>query len=246
MVELKHSLTKGYNTLKIAGIQKLTLLDFPSKVASILFTAGCNFRCPFCHNGLFLLENGQKNAIPEAEIFAFLEKRKGMLEGVVITGGEPLLHPDIDSLLISIKALGYLVKLDTNGSHPKALARLIEKKLVDYVAMDIKHTKEGYPEATGLDAPPMDEILQTKEILEKGTVPHEFRTTLVKGIHTREDILKIAEWISPSSPYFLQNYKFTEGVLAPEGLAPFSDEEMKGFLTLVQALHPNAKLRGII
>ena len=245
MVELKHSLTKGYNLLKIAGFEKLTLLDFPSKVASILFTAGCNFRCPFCHNGLFLLENGEKNAIPEAEIFAFLEKRKGMLEGVVVTGGEPLLHGDIDTLLSRIKAMGYLVKLDTNGSNPQALARLIHQKLVDYVAMDIKHTKENYSLATGLDNPPMSAILESKEILEKGTVPHEFRTTLVKGIHTEADILTMTKWISPNSPYFLQNYKYTEGVLAPAGLAPFSDEEMKGFLSLVKPLHPNAKLRGI-
>lgn len=245
MVELKHSLTKGYNLLKIAGYEKLTLLDFPSKVASILFTAGCNFRCPFCHNGLFLVENSQQNAIPEAEIFAFLEKRKGMLEGVVVTGGEPLLHGDIDALLSRIKALGYLVKLDTNGSNPQALARLIDQKLVDYVAMDIKHTKEGYPLATGIDNFPMSAILESKEILEKGRVPHEFRTTLVKGIHREEDVLTMAKWISQSSPYFLQNYKYTEGVLAPEGLAPFSEEEMKSFLSLAKTLHTNTKLRGI-
>lgn len=231
--------------MKIAGFEKLTLLDFPGHTASIVFTAGCNFRCPFCHNGSLVLQNQTGSLFTEAEILAFLEKRKGILEGVVVTGGEPLLCPDLPQFLQKIKNLGYKIKLDTNGSLPRKLSQLLHQGLVDYVAMDIKHTPEEYQKAIGLETAPLSAIMESKAILENGTVPYEFRTTLVKGIHTEASVISIAAWIQDAKAFYLQAYKPSDGVLAPEGLYAFTREEMQHFLSLVTPIVPHAKLRGI-
>ncbi len=229
----------------IAGLQKLTLLDFPEKVASIVFTAGCNFRCPFCHNGSLVLENDPIQTIEEAEVMEFLAKRKGILEGVVVTGGEPLLHSDLSDFLKKVKDLGYLVKLDTNGTNPHHLADLMAKQLLDYVAMDIKNAPATYGKAVGCPHFSLSAIEQTKALLWESGIPHEFRTTLVRGIHREADVLAMAEWLKGAEAYYLQSYVPSERVLSPEGLSPFSGEEMEQFLLTVQKFVPNAKLRGV-
>ena len=171
----------------ISGLQKLTLLDFPQVVSCIVFTHGCNFRCPFCHNSS-LVDGEFKEEISTEEIFDFLKKRKGILDGVVITGGEPLIQKDIRGFVEKLKEMGYLVKLDTNGTNPKMLKELVEAKLIDYVAMDIKNSSEEYEKATGVTGL-MDKVTESKDFLLKGTVPYEFRTTIVKGIHTKESLV---------------------------------------------------------
>ena len=231
--------------MKIAGFEKLTLLDFPGHTASIVFTAGCNFRCPFCHNGSLVLQKQADAHIPEAEILAFLEKRRGILEGVVITGGEPLLSPDLSTFLQKIKNLGYKIKLDTNGSLPSKLSSLLSQGLVDYVAMDIKHAPEEYHKAIGLDCAPLSAVMESKELLQNGSVPYEFRTTLVKGIHSEASVLRIAHWIKGANAFYLQAYRPSDGVLSPQGLSSFTEKEMKQLLSLVTPIIPHAKLRGI-
>ena len=211
--------------MKLAGMQKLTLLDFPGKMACIIFTAGCNFKCPFCHNAS-LVNAGNADSIDEDEVLDFLQKRKGMLEGVVITGGEPLLHSDIDLFLGKIKDLGYAVKLDTNGTNPALLKKLVKEKLVDYVAVDIKNSPEKYKTAVGNINLNIDDVSETKEFLLKGTVDYEFRTTLVKGIHCKEDMLPLVQWIKGAKNYYIQQYKHSNEVLSPDGLSEFSKEEI--------------------
>ena len=172
--------------MKIHGLLKLTLLDYPTKTACTLFTAGCNFRCPFCHNGSLVLNKAEE--IPQDEIFAFLKKRQGLLDGVCITGGEPLLNPDISEFIKRVRELGYSVKLDTNGSFPDRLIELAENGLIDYVAMDIKSSPEGYSKAVGLkdfDVTPNDKSIK---FLLTGKVDYEFRTTAVKGLHELSDV----------------------------------------------------------
>ena len=170
----------------ICGLQKMTLLDFPGKVACTVFLGGCNFRCPFCHNASLVTHIPEKADMDEERLFAFLTKRKGILDGVCVTGGEPLLQPDIENFLRKIKDLGYLVKLDTNGSFPEKLKDLVEKKLVDYVAMDIKNSMKRYGETIGLDTRYSDAIAESVSYLKEGHVPFEFRTTVVKHYHSKE------------------------------------------------------------
>lgn len=192
--------------MKINGFQKLTLLDFPEKMACIIFTAGCNFRCPFCHNASLVTHIDNDAAYTEEEIFSYLEKRKGLLEGVCISGGEPLLQPDIEEFIKKIKAMGYAVKLDTNGSFPEKLIHLAESGLIDYVAMDIKNCKEKYAITAGNEALNIRDIEKSVDFLLRGTVDYEFRTTVEDSLHTVEDIEKIADWIKGAKRYFLQNF----------------------------------------
>ena len=190
--------------MQIYGLQKLTLLDFPQKTACTIFTGGCNFRCPFCHNGDLVLGDLPEH-INDDELFSFLKKRSGVLDGVCITGGEPLLNPDIDSFIKKIRDLGYLVKLDTNGSNPEYLKKLVEQGLVDYVAMDIKNSKEAYPKTVGIDTFDVSPVCESVEFLKKSKTDYEFRTTIVREFHTEDDIMKIGEWLKDSKKYFLQN-----------------------------------------
>lgn len=229
--------------MRISGLQKLTLLDFPQVVSCIVFTQGCNFRCPFCHNST-LVEGEPEEEISAEEIFEFLKKRKGLLDGVVITGGEPLIQKDIRDFAEKLKEMGYLVKLDTNGTNPQKLKELVEAKLIDYVAMDIKNSPEGYEKATGV-ATLLDKITESKEFLLKATVPYEFRTTVVKGIHTKENLISLAEWIKGAEQYFLQQYKDSGSILSPTGLSPFSEAEMKEFLSEILPIIPTAKIKNL-
>lgn len=189
------------------GLQKLTLLDFPGVVSCIVFTKGCNFLCPFCHNALLVNRQEQAQEIDEEEVISFLNKRKGVLEGVVITGGEPLLHHQLEDFIVRVRELGYKVKLDTNGSMPDRLKALVSKGLLDYVAMDIKNSFEKYPLTVGTDRIRTQDIEESIDFLLTGTVPYEFRTTVTAEMHTPQDIVSIARRIEGAERYFLQNFK---------------------------------------
>lgn len=191
----------------LGGYQKLTLIDYPGKLAATVFTVGCNFRCPFCHNPE-LVDSRQftVNGDLEREFFKFLKSRKGKLEGVCITGGEPLIQPDIINFIKKIKKLGFLVKLDTNGSRPDVLKKIIEGKLVDYIAMDIKNSKKRYSETCGYETD-IGRLELSVDLIRNSGIDYEFRTTVVPGIHTEKDFTDIAEWISGAKNYYLQEYR---------------------------------------
>lgn len=227
--------------MKISGLAKLTLLDYPEHVACTVFLAGCNFRCPFCHNRSLVC--GGENEISVDDFFAFLKKRQGLIDGVCITGGEPLLNDDILPFVSKIKDIGYLVKLDTNGSRPERLAELIENKLVDYVAMDIKNSIGGYEAACGVRTD-MSDIERSVEVLKKSGIEHEFRTTVVGGIHSITDIAECAKWIGHGEKYYLQGYKNSGDIIAPEGLSELSADELRRFLEEARKFAPLTELRG--
>lgn len=230
--------------MKLAGMQKLTLLDFPSVVACVVFTKGCNFRCPFCHNAS-LVCGTDSDFLSEDDVIDFLRRRQGILEGVVITGGEPLLHSDIPEFIKRIKAEGYLVKLDTNGTNPDMLEFLIKNSLVDYVAMDIKNSPSEYVKATGDVSLDMDAIERSRALLLSGVVNYEFRTTAVKGIHTEKSMKELFEWISGAEKYFLQQFKPSDDLIDPNGLSEFSSDELKAFRDTASLYVKHAEIRGI-
>ena len=231
--------------MNISGIQKLTLLDYPGKVACTLFTAGCNFRCPFCHNaGLVLPDRLEEASITEDEVMSFLKKRAGMLDGVAITGGEPLLHTDMPEFLEKIKNLGYKIKLDTNGSNPKLLKEIVNVGLVDRVAMDIKNAPSEYNKTAGCSVD-MEKIEESKDFLLTGTCDYEFRTTVVKGIHTKESIVAAAKWISGAKEYYLQQFKDSGNLINPEELTAFDENEMHGLADAVREYVPTVEVRGV-
>lgn len=229
----------------IGGFQKLTLLDYPGQIACIVFTAGCNFRCPFCHNSSLVLPcQGSGRGVEEDEILSYLRKRRKVLEGVVVTGGEPLLWSDLGTFLIKVRSLGYKIKLDTNGSFPEQLESLLEQRLADYVAMDIKQAPGRYETACGVDTVEIvPRIEKSLEILRNSGIPFELRTTLVKGIHRPEDMAAMAEWIAGPEHYYLQSYVDSGQILSPEGLDGFSEQEMAKMLELVRKNCPQAELR---
>ena len=230
----------------IAGMQKLTLLDFPGVVACTLFTAGCNFRCPWCHNaGLVLPEEASDRLLESGEVLSFLEKRKGVLDGVCITGGEPLLHAELPDFLKRVKDLGYRVKLDTNGSFPERLEALVREKLADRVAMDIKNGPSRYAETVGLRNLDLSAVTASKDFLLSDAVDYEFRTTVVRGLHTAESLLEAADWIRGARQWFLQQFKDSGNLIHGEGLSAFSEDEMRRLLETVQKTNPAAQLRGI-
>jgi len=230
--------------MKIQGIQKLTLLDYPGKMAATIFTAGCNFRCPFCHNASLVTKIDDRNDIPETEIFAFLKKRSKVLEGVCITGGEPLLQPDLEEFIREIKSMGYLVKLDTNGSDLRKLQKLVNESLIDYVAMDIKNAPNKYKETIGLNEDFLPQIIKTVDYLKGDAIPYEFRTTLVRELHKRDDIEAIGKWLKGAKKYYLQKFN-DSGDLIGFGLRGYTDDIMKQSLEIVRKYIPEANLRGV-
>lgn len=230
--------------MRIQGLQKLTLLDYPGKVACTVFTAGCNFRCPFCHNASLVTHIPEGNDMSEEGFFSFLKKRQGILDGVCVTGGEPLLQSGIKEFIRKIKKLEFLVKLDTNGSFPDLLQELIEEQLVDYVAMDIKNSLEGYCETAGIEEHYLKQILESVDILKRGLVPYEFRTTVTKNFHTEERMEEIAKWIQGTERYFLQAF-VDSGDLIGSDLKGCSKKEMEKFLEKVKKFVPHAELRGV-
>ena len=230
--------------MNIQGLQKLTLLDYPGKVACTLFTGGCNFRCPYCHNAGLVIQSSQAAVISEEEVLAFLKKRQGLLDGVCISGGEPLLHHDIGDFIQKVKSLGYLVKLDTNGSMPDFLRGLVEEKSVDYVAMDIKNSRQKYGYTIGVPEYDTSLIEQSVEYLKKSSIPYEFRTTVVREFHQREDFIHIGKWLSGDSPYYLQGF-VDSGDLIQSGLHGYDAIRMQQALEIVKEYLPRAQLRGI-
>lgn len=224
------------------GIQKLTLLDFPGTVSCILFTKGCNFRCPFCHNTPLLVPSSHTEALTEEEILSFLKKRQGILDGVCITGGEPLIHPTLPEFIKKVKALGYKIKLDTNGSFPERLSFLIEEGLVDYVAMDIKNSFPKYPLTAGCESINLEDIEKSIALLLKGNIPYEFRTTVCAELHTEDDIAAIANLIKGAEKYFIQNFKDSGDILS-SGLHPLMQSEIEKMAILAQNIVPNTKIR---
>ncbi len=192
----------------IGGYQKLTLIDYPGKIATTVFTVGCSFRCPFCHNPELVLSPGISNNM-EKDFFEFLKKRKGKLEGVCITGGEPTIQLDLINFIEKIKKMGFSVKLDTNGSRPDILRKIVQERLVDFIAMDIKDSPKKYKQTTGGKAD-LERIKLSVEMIRNSKIPYEFRTTVVPGIHTEKDFEEIAKWIHGSQAYYLQEYLETK------------------------------------
>jgi len=237
------------------GIQKLTLLDYPDKTACTLFTIGCNFNCTYCQNSSLIETAGNKSktgrgrsrqkvqSISESEVLDFLKTRKGLLDGVCISGGEPLIQDDLEAFICEVRNLGFSVKLDTNGSVPQKLEKLIVSDAIDYIAMDIKNSPEKYALTTGLPGFDISPVKESKNLLLSCKVPFEFRTTVVREFHTEEDLLAIAGWISGTGKYFIQSFKDSEGVLY-SGLHNYSNDEMYRFLENIRKVIPSAEFRG--
>ena len=230
--------------MKLGGLQKMTLLDFPGRVACTVFTVGCNFRCPFCHNSS-LVVGPEVPQLPQDDFFAFLKKRQGLLDGVAITGGEPLLHPDMPEFLEKIRALGYAVKLDTNGAFPDRLQKILEAGLADYVAMDVKNSKEKYELTAGV-AGILPRVEQSMALLREGKTPFEFRTTLVDELHEPADFAAIGQWIAGTERYFIQGFVDSGDILAGcDAFHAASPEKAAACLEAVRAWVPKAQLRGV-
>ena len=231
--------------MRIGGLQKLTLLDYPGKVACTVFLSGCNLRCPYCHNpGLVLPEQSEGSEIPEAEVLSFLERRKGKLDGVCITGGEPTLQPELPEFLEKLRRLGYAVKLDTNGYRPNVLRGMVEAGLVDYAAMDIKNSRAKYAEACGLDKPDVAKIEQSAAFLMEGRIPYEFRTTVVRELHSFADFEAIGRWLDGARAYYLQSYVDSEDVLVP-GFTAYGKDELETFRALLAPRFGVVGIRGV-
>ena len=230
--------------MQIEAMQKLTLLDFPGKTAAILFTHGCNLRCPFCHNAGLVVRSSE-TCVDEEEILSFLKKRKGLLDGVVLTGGEPLLWPDAAELLQKIHALGYAVKLDTNGTFPERLRALVDSGLIDYVAMDIKNAPEKYAVTAGVEPKLLSGVRESVSFLLSGCVEYEFRTTVTGAFHTPEDFTSIGRWIAGANRYFLQPFR-DSGDLVGHGDFAASDELMDACLAAVRSFVPSALRRDAL
>ena len=225
----------------IKGIQKLTLLDFPGRVACTIFTAGCNFRCPFCHNASLVVKSDGEQ-IPKEEILDFLEKRRGRLSGVCISGGEPTLQPDLIPFIRRVREMGYAVKLDTNGYRPDVLSELIAQGLVDYIAMDIKTSRERYSVVAGIDID-VSKIEESAALIMQSGIDYEFRTTVVRELHSEVDFTNIGNWLSGAEKYFLQGF-IDSGDCISGGLNGYDKNGLEELLKLLNVKIPSAKIRG--
>ncbi|MBR6402175.1 MAG: anaerobic ribonucleoside-triphosphate reductase activating protein [Eubacterium sp.] len=229
--------------MKIHGLQKMTLLDYPGKVACTVFLGGCEFRCPYCHN-TELLDMNAPELMDDIAFLEFLKRRTGLLDGVAVTGGEPLLRNDISSLLDSIKNMGFLVKLDTNGNHPDRLQEVVEAGLVDYVAMDVKNSRERYGETIGLPGFDISRVEKSVEYLLSDQVEYEFRTTVVKQFHDESSFIDIARWIEGAQNYYIQSFVDRDTVPFG-GLEACSMEELEKFREIVRPHVKNIEIRGV-
>ena len=225
----------------IAGLQKMTLLDYPGKVACTVFLMGCNFRCPYCHNPGLVLPRQPGNGIPEKELLEFLASRKGKLDGVCITGGDPTLQSDLPELIRSIRKLGFSVKLDSNGTAPEMLRLLLQENLLDYVAMDIKNSPSRYAETCGADG--TEKVRESAALLLNGTTDFEFRTTVCHPFHTPEEMREIGRWLRGAEKYYLQPF-VDSGRLLGEGVSALTGAELNALLEAVLPYIPAAKIRG--
>lgn len=233
----------------ISGLQRLTLLDYPGKIACTVFLGGCNFRCPFCHNGSLVVPSEISELMSEDEFFAFLDSRVGRLEGVCISGGEPTLTPNLADFVRKIKEKGFSVKLDTNGSRPEVLRSLIDENLLDYVAMDIKNSPENYGKTVGFNSEfgirnskLIESVRESAKILMQGRVDFEFRTTLCRELHSEGDIEAIGKWLSGDEKFYLQSYR-DEGDLLLGGFSTYTEAERSELLKTLRKYIPNAELR---
>jgi pyruvate formate lyase activating enzyme len=228
----------------INGLSKLTLLDFPGRVAATVFLGGCNMRCPFCHNAVLVTNPENAEHIEEAELFEYLKMRRRLIDAVCITGGEPTLRQDLPELIIKIKSIGYAVKLDTNGTNPDMLEKLIKSGTIDYVAMDIKNSPAKYPKTVGIPDFDIRPVEKSASLLLQGKIEYEFRTTVVNGLHEKEDFDAIGHWLAGARQYYLQNMVDSGGILVP-GTKGHSRETMEEFLAVLRQYIPGAELRGI-
>lgn len=230
--------------MTIHGINKLTLLDYPEHMAALLFTGGCNMRCPFCHNASLVLDPSSQPVIPENEIFEFLVKRRGVLEGICISGGEPTLQHDLPDFMAKLRKLGYCIKLDTNGTNPQMLSSLIANGLVDYVAVDIKSSVKNYTKACGLSVD-MDRIKESVQILMNSDIEYEFRTTVVQELHDADDFVSIGKWLSGSRAYYLQSFKDSGDLVGGSEFHAPSRAQMEQYKELLVPYIKKVELRGV-
>ncbi|MFH1781360.1 MAG: anaerobic ribonucleoside-triphosphate reductase activating protein [Patescibacteria group bacterium] len=230
----------------ISGLQKTTLIDYPDKIAAVVFTRGCNFKCPFCYNPELVNPDKYYPEMPEQEILDYLEKRKNVLDGVVITGGEPLIYSDIENFIRKVKAMGYKIKLDSNGTNPKLLEDLIDKKLVDFVAMDIKNYLDKYDETTGVKVN-KDNIKKSIDIIMKKAPDYEFRTTVLPRLHKKEDFKKMGELIKGAKQYYIQGFRPIK-TLDPEYAKEdsYTEKELEEFKEIMAGYVDKCEIRGII
>ena len=227
----------------INGFQKLTLLDFPGHVACTIFTGGCNFRCPFCHNASLVVGEASEK-YEEDEILAYLKKRKGILDGVAISGGEPLLQKDIIQFMKKVKDLGFKIKLDTNGSFPEKLSEIIDSSLCDYISVEIKNSPNKYAETVGRMGYTAERIEETIRLLASGNIPYEFRTTVVKELHDENDIAEIGRWISGCDRWYLQSF-VDSGDLICSDMHGVDADMMKQYIEIARKYVSSACLRGV-
>lgn len=230
--------------MEFHGLNKLTLLDFPKHLACTVFTGRCNLRCPFCHNADLVLHPESEPQIPEDTVISFLERRKDSLEGICITGGEPTLQSDLLPFLERCKSLGYLTKLDTNGTRPDVIRAALEANLLDYIAMDIKNCPARYAETAGLTNVRFSAFIESVELIKNCGLPYEFRTTVVKEFHTREDLLAVGEWLAGAKCYALQAFKDSGRLIQP-GLSGYTREELQEFRHMLTPYFDELLLRGI-
>lgn len=228
----------------IDGFSKLTLLDYPENVACIIWTRGCNFRCPFCQNSELIRMTKDEGNIKEEDVLSYLEKRKGILDGIVISGGEPTMQKGLYEFIKKVKTIGLKVKLDTNGFNPKILKKLIDDNLLDYVAVDIKNDLDHYDKICGLNKITLDNLLETIKILENSHILYEFRTTVMKNYHNEQRIENILSLIGKNANYYLQNFKDSEYVL-DKTLESFSNDELMHIYNDLKLKYPNIGIRGI-
>ena len=230
--------------MRISGLQKLSMVDYPGKLAATVFTGGCNLRCPFCHNAPLVLRVSETPELPSEEVLAFLRSRKGLLDGVVLSGGEPLLQTGAADFLREVKSLGFAVKLDTNGCYPEALAAILEEGIVDYVAMDIKNRPEKYAETVGIPGFDTAPVLESAQLLRRSGVDYEFRTTVVREFHTLEDIRAIGEWLKGSKRWYLQQF-VDSGDLVGTGCHGREPLELRAFARMAEPYFGTVEIRGI-
>ena len=226
--------------MRILGLQRLTLLDYPGKIACTVFAGGCNLRCPFCHNSSLVYSEGDE--IGEDVFFAFLNSRRARLEGVCVSGGEPTLWQDLPEFISKIKKKGFLVKLDTNGTRPEMIKKLIDERLIDYIAMDIKNSPEKYPETVGIDGFDTAPVIESIEIIKSSPVSHEFRTTVTREMHTCEDIEAICAILHQDAKYYIQPYR-DEGDILEKWLTVPTKEELEALVCAARKKLPNSEIR---
>ena len=230
--------------MRICGLQKLSMVDYPGMLAATVFTGGCNLRCPFCHNALLVTRLQESPVLDTDDVLAFLASRRGFLDGVVLSGGEPLMQPDSVDFLTQVRELGFLIKVDTNGCYPHVLSEILDKKLADYVAMDIKNSPDKYAQTVGIPNFPLDNVNRSIALLQSSGIDYEFRTTVVREFHTADDIAAIAQWISGAPHYYLQNFE-DSGNLISQGLHGFSPDELQIMADSALKHLKNVQIRGL-